>query len=181
MGKWLGRPSCVVCALWRVCVVEAGLAGPPRPQVAARFGVGISSAIRWVHSWHERGGVRAKPRGGDHHDDGTSNQMRVDQMGEVTMKIVLAVITWMIVFVPFPAEASSHNGKDSTRPKVGLVLAGGGATGVDNGRNHQDDLAGLSHRNQRDRGYPRKLVCAGAAPKPAVAVGRSVRVHRGVL
>ncbi len=44
MGKWLGRPSCVVCALWRVCVVEAGLAGPPRPQVAARFGVGISSA-----------------------------------------------------------------------------------------------------------------------------------------
>ncbi len=47
------------------------------------------------------------------------------------MKIVLAVITWMMVFSPFgPVEAASHKGKDSTRPKVGLVLAGGGAKGA---------------------------------------------------
>ncbi|MCZ6895182.1 MAG: patatin-like phospholipase family protein, partial [Gammaproteobacteria bacterium] len=47
------------------------------------------------------------------------------------MKIVLAVITWMIVFGPVGiAEASSHNEKASTPPKVGLVLAGGGAKGA---------------------------------------------------
>ena len=47
------------------------------------------------------------------------------------MKTVLAVITWMIVFGPVgTAEASSHNGKGSTQPKVGLVLAGGGAKGA---------------------------------------------------
>ncbi len=49
----------------RVRVVEAVLAGSSRRQAAARFGVGISSAIRWVQSWHERGDCRAKPQGGD--------------------------------------------------------------------------------------------------------------------
>ncbi len=49
----------------RVRVVEAVLAGSSRRQAAARFGVGISSAIRWVRLWHELGNVRAKPQGGD--------------------------------------------------------------------------------------------------------------------
>jgi NTE family protein len=49
----------------------------------------------------------------------------------VLAKIVLAVITWMIVLVSFSsAEAASHDERDSTRPKVGLVLAGGGAKGA---------------------------------------------------
>ncbi len=49
----------------RVRVVEAVLAGSSRRRAAARFGVSVSSAIRWVRSWHERGDVRAKPQGGD--------------------------------------------------------------------------------------------------------------------
>ncbi len=49
----------------RVRVVEAVLAGSSRRRAAARFGVSVSSAIRWVWSWHERGDVRAKPQGGD--------------------------------------------------------------------------------------------------------------------
>ncbi len=49
----------------RVRVVEAVLAGTSRRRAAARFGVSVSSAIRWVWSWHERGDVRAKPQGGD--------------------------------------------------------------------------------------------------------------------
>ena len=47
------------------------------------------------------------------------------------MKMGFAVVTWMIVFGFLgSAQASSHKGKDSTRPKVGLVLAGGGAKGA---------------------------------------------------
>ncbi len=47
------------------------------------------------------------------------------------MKIVLAVITWMIVFEPFgSAAAATHDAEVSARPKVGLVLAGGGAKGA---------------------------------------------------
>ncbi len=49
----------------RVRVVEAVEAGSSRRQAAARFGVSVSSAIRWFRSWRERGDVRAKPQGGD--------------------------------------------------------------------------------------------------------------------
>ena len=49
----------------RMRVVEAVVAGSSRRQAAVRFGVGVSSAIRWVQSWHERGDVGAKPQGGD--------------------------------------------------------------------------------------------------------------------
>ena len=34
-------------------------------EAAARFGVGVSSAIRWVHAWRNTGSVSAKPQGGD--------------------------------------------------------------------------------------------------------------------
>jgi transposase len=49
----------------RVRVVEAVEAGASRRQAAARFGVSVSSAIRWVRRWRDRGEVRAKPQGGD--------------------------------------------------------------------------------------------------------------------
>ena len=34
-------------------------------EAAARFGVGVSSAIRWVRAWRDTGSVSAKPQGGD--------------------------------------------------------------------------------------------------------------------
>jgi transposase len=46
-------------------VIEAVEAGASRRQAAARFGVSVSSAIRWVRAWLERGSVGAKPQGGD--------------------------------------------------------------------------------------------------------------------
>ncbi len=49
----------------RVRVVEAVEAGASRRQAAARFGVSVSSAIRWVRAWHAQGDVRARPQGGD--------------------------------------------------------------------------------------------------------------------
>ncbi len=49
----------------RVRVVEAVDAGASRRQAAWRFGVSVSSAIRWVRRWRDRGEVRAKPQGGD--------------------------------------------------------------------------------------------------------------------
>ena len=49
----------------RVCVVEAVGSGTSRRQAAARFGVSVSSAIRWVRFWRDRGEIRARPQGGD--------------------------------------------------------------------------------------------------------------------
>ena len=34
-------------------------------EAAARFGVGVSSAIRWVRAWRDTGSVSAKSQGGD--------------------------------------------------------------------------------------------------------------------
>ena len=49
----------------RVRVIEAVRAGSSRRQVAARFGVSASSAIRWVNRFEATGEVSAKPMGGD--------------------------------------------------------------------------------------------------------------------
>lgn len=45
-------------------VVAAVEAGASRRQAASRFGVGVSSAIRWVAQACETGDVAPKPRGG---------------------------------------------------------------------------------------------------------------------
>lgn len=49
----------------RVRVIEAVRAGGSRRQVAARFGVSVSSAIRWVTRFEASGEVSAKQMGGD--------------------------------------------------------------------------------------------------------------------
>jgi len=49
----------------RVRVVAAVEAGASRRQAAARFGVSVSSAIRWVGRWRDWGEVGARPQGGD--------------------------------------------------------------------------------------------------------------------
>lgn len=49
----------------RVRVVRAVEGGMSCRQAAARFGVGVSTAIRWVKAWRERGTVEGKPQGGD--------------------------------------------------------------------------------------------------------------------
>jgi transposase len=45
-----------------VAAVEGGMS---RRKAAAHFGVGVSSAIRWVAQARETGGVTPKPQGGD--------------------------------------------------------------------------------------------------------------------
>lgn len=39
-------------------------AGASRREAAELFEISISSAIRWVHRWHEEGSSEPKPRGG---------------------------------------------------------------------------------------------------------------------
>lgn len=59
-----------------VAAVEAGLS---RRQAASRFGVGISSAIRWVAQARETGDVAPKPRGG------ARRPSRIDPHGDLIM------------------------------------------------------------------------------------------------
>ena len=45
-------------------VVEAVNEGATRSEAAERFGVGVSSAVRWHQAWRETGTFEAKPCGG---------------------------------------------------------------------------------------------------------------------
>ena len=45
-------------------VVEAVEAGPSRHEAAEQFGISISSAVKWVRAWRDRGVLEAKPSGG---------------------------------------------------------------------------------------------------------------------
>jgi transposase len=90
MGKCLSNDL-------RVRVVEAVLAGSSRRQSAARFGVGVSSAIRWVQSWYERRDVRAKPQGGDRRSDRIEAHAdflldQVSQTPDVTLEELQAML-----------------------------------------------------------------------------------------
>ncbi len=49
----------------RIRVIESVEAGASRRQAAVRFGVSVSSAIRWLQEWRRTGRTAPYPRGGD--------------------------------------------------------------------------------------------------------------------
>ena len=51
----------------RVRAIAAVGDGLSRHVAAARFGIGVATAVRWLRAWHEKGATAAKPRGGDRH------------------------------------------------------------------------------------------------------------------
>ena len=62
-----------------IAAVDGGLS---RRAAAERFGVGTSTAIRWVREWRDTGALSAKPQGGD----------RRSQRIECYRKVILAAI-----------------------------------------------------------------------------------------
>lgn len=48
-------------------VIAAVAGGMSRRAAAARFEVGVSTAILWVRAWFDEGRQAAKPKGGDKH------------------------------------------------------------------------------------------------------------------
>jgi len=49
----------------RVRVIAAVDGGLSRRAAAERFGIAVSTAVRWVRAWRETGATTAKPKGGD--------------------------------------------------------------------------------------------------------------------
>lgn len=81
----------------RVRVVAAVEAGASRRQAAARFGVSVSSAIRWVRRWRDRGEVGARPQGGDRRSGRIEAQAgfllgQVEQSPDVTLAELQALL-----------------------------------------------------------------------------------------
>ena len=49
----------------RVRVIAAVNEGMSRHAAAARFGIGVATAVRWLKAWSETGATCAKAKGGD--------------------------------------------------------------------------------------------------------------------
>jgi len=58
MGKTLSEDL-------RVRVITAVEGGMSRHAAAARFGIAVATAVRWLRAWRETGATTAKPKGGD--------------------------------------------------------------------------------------------------------------------
>lgn len=81
----------------RMRVVAAVAAGSSRRAAAARYGVGVSSAIRWVQAWRDRGDVVAKPQGGDRRSRRIETQAafllgQIEQTPDVTLTELQAML-----------------------------------------------------------------------------------------
>ena len=69
----------------RVRVVEAVDEGATRQEAAERFGVSVSSAVRWHQAWRHEGTIEAKPYGG-------SRSPLEDHAEEILAEFLLALI-----------------------------------------------------------------------------------------
>jgi transposase len=79
----------------RVRVIEAFEAEASRREAAERFGISVSSAIRWLREWFDAGRAMAKPRGGscsplDEH--ATWLLARIEERPDLTLEEVVAAM-----------------------------------------------------------------------------------------
>ena len=90
----------------RVRVIRAVEEGASRRQAAARFGVGVATAIRWLREWRESGRTASRPQGGD----------RRSERNEAHAHILLARIEEV-------ADASLAELRDALLRERGLAVA----------------------------------------------------------
>ena len=70
----------------RVRVIAAVEGGLSRNAAAARFGVAVATAVRWLRAWRETGATAAKPKGGD------LRSHRIEAHGEVILGAIEAQV-----------------------------------------------------------------------------------------
>lgn len=75
----------------RVRVIGAVDGGMSRHAAAARFGVAVATAVRWLRAWRDEGATVAKPRGGDRHSH------RIEAFGTVILDAVEAQVDITLV------------------------------------------------------------------------------------
>ena len=129
----------------RIRVIEAVEAGSSRRGAAARFGVSVSSAIRWVDVWRRTGRTAPYPRGGDRRSG------RIEGAAEFLLAKVEETPDITLADGPHRALSERRRPAVGTDRGRGRVLAGQG--GGDAGH-HTRGVAGAAERARpvgRDR------------------------------
>jgi transposase len=79
----------------RVRVVEAVDEGATRQEAAERFGVSVSSAVRWHQVWRHEGTIEAKPYGGSRsplEDHAAEILALIEEQPDLTLDEIVAVM-----------------------------------------------------------------------------------------
>ena len=79
----------------RVRVVEAVDEGATRHEAAERFGVSVSSAVRWHQAWRHEGTIEAKPYGGSRsplEDHAEEILAVIEEQPDLTLEETVAVM-----------------------------------------------------------------------------------------
>ena len=79
----------------RVRVVEAVDEGATRQEAAERFGVSVSSAVRWHQVWRHEGAIGAKPYGGSRsplEDHAEALLAVIEEHPDLTLDEIVAVM-----------------------------------------------------------------------------------------
>ena len=79
----------------RVRVVEAVDEGATRQEAAERFGVSVSSAVRWHQAWRYEGTIEAKPYGGSRsplEDHAEEILTVIEEQPDLTLDEIVAVM-----------------------------------------------------------------------------------------
>ena len=79
----------------RVRVVEAVDEGATRQEAAERFGVSVSSAVRWHQAWRHEGTIEAKPYGGSRsplEDHAEEIVTVIEEQPDLTLDEIVAVL-----------------------------------------------------------------------------------------
>jgi transposase len=84
MGKTLSEDL-------RVQVIAAVEGGLSRNAAAARFGIAVATAVRWLRAWRETGATVSKPKGGDRRSH------RIEAHGEVILGAIEAQVDITLV------------------------------------------------------------------------------------
>lgn len=92
----------------RCRVVAAVEAGASRRAAAERFGVGVSSAIRWVRRARTRGHVEADKRGGNHRSHRIDEHRGlilewIDQTPDLTLAEIAERLDAAVAYRPTPS------------------------------------------------------------------------------
>lgn len=128
----------------RVRVIAAVEGGLSRHAAAARFGIGVATAVRWLRAWHEEGATAAKPRGGDRHS------ARIEASGTVILDAIKAQVD--ITLVELAGLLEREHGERFAPSTIWRFLDRRGLSFKKNGARHR---AGTARRRRPARGLVR--------------------------
>jgi transposase len=94
-------------------VIDAALAGTPARHAAARFGIGVATAIRWVRQARETGDRRARRQG-------APRRSKLDPYREAVLDLVAA--TPDMTISEMQARLAAEHGVAASRATLWMFL-----------------------------------------------------------